>query len=303
MFYKEWMKYIKDDVKLTEVVMPGTHNSGSYGMIPFACCQNGSFYDQFAHGVRHFCIRYCGDKNKGIVLSHGLAKGKPLSHGLESMRRMIEENDSEFFVFDMREYYPQKIGPFSFTYPADDDKTAELINKYLDADKLAYTDYEKISEITFEKLRKSGKRFIILNYRDAYPWCRGGYDSINPWNPELHGKNPETFSKEVLSHFDNEQTDGIYWFQTQQTPGFGTEMGLTNPKKLDEGLFPYYQKIINAIKENEFYLASANVISGDFMTESYDKCREIIKLNLYKNTVKEELRDEFETELGKKYAF
>lgn len=303
MFYKEWMKYIKDDVNLTEVVMPGTHNSGSYGMVPFACCQNGSFYDQFAHGVRHFCIRYCGDKRKGIVLSHGLAKGKPLSHALESMRRMIDENESEFFIFDMREYYPQKIGPFSFTYSADDAETAELINKYLDADNLAYTDYEKVSDITFEKLRKSGKRFIILNYRDAYPWCRGGYDSINPWNPDLHGKKPETFSKEVLSHFDNEQTDGIYWFQTQQTPGIGTEMGLTNPKKLDEGLLPYYQDIIDAIKENEFYLNSANVISGDFMTESYDKCREIIRLNLYKDTVKEDLRAEFETELEKQYAF
>ena len=302
MFYKEWMKYIKDEVKLTEVVMPGTHNAGSYGMIPFACCQNGMFYDQFAYGVRHFCIRYCGDKKKGIVLSHGLAKGKPLSHGLESMRRMIEENDSEFFIFDMREYYPQKIGPFSLTYPADDDLTAELINKYLDADNLAYTDYEKTKDITFEKLRKSGKRYIILNDRDAYPWCRGGYDSINPWHPQLHGKKAETFSKEVLSHFDNE-TEGIFWFQTQQTPGPDVQVKLTNPKKLDESLLPYYQNIINAIRENESYLKKVNVVSGDFMTESYDKCREIIRLNLFKNTVKEELREEFEAELEKKYAF
>ena len=37
MIYKEWMKYIKDDVKLTEVVMPGTHNAGSYGMLPVGC--------------------------------------------------------------------------------------------------------------------------------------------------------------------------------------------------------------------------------------------------------------------------
>ena len=303
MFYREWMKYIKDDVKLTEVVMPGTHNSGSYGMVAMACCQDGTLYDQFAYGVRHFCIRYCGDKKHGVVLSHGLAKGKPLAHALQSMRRMIDENSSEFFVFDMREYYPQKIGPFSFTYPIDDKLTAELINKYLDADNLAYTDYEKISDITFEKLRKSGKRFIILNYRDAYPWCRGGYNQINPWNPELHGKKPEVFSKEVLTHFDNEQIDGIYWFQTQQTPNFGAQVGLATPRKLDKGLQPYYQSIIDGIKVNEFYLKSANVISGDFMTESYDKCREIIRLNLYKNTVKEELREEFAAELEKKYAF
>ena len=299
MIYKEWMKYIKDEVKLTEVVMPGTHNAGSYGMIPFACCQGDDMYTQFAYGVRQFCIRYCGNKKNEIVLSHGLAKGKPLAHALESMRKMIDENDSEFFIFDMREYYPQKIGPFSFNSEADDNVTAKLINEYLNADELCFTDYEHISEITFEKIRESGKRFVILNYRDAYPWCRGNYGSINPWNPTLHGKKPQAFAKEVLSHFDNEQTDGIYWFQTQQTPGFDAEVRLTNPRKLDKGLRPYYQSIIAAIKNNEFYLKSANVISGDFMTEDYSKCREIIRLNLFKGTVKDEYREIFASELDK----
>ena len=32
MIYKNWMSYIKDDVKLCDVVMPGSHNTGSYGM-------------------------------------------------------------------------------------------------------------------------------------------------------------------------------------------------------------------------------------------------------------------------------
>lgn len=302
MFYKEWMKYIKDEVKLTEVVMPGTHNSGSYGMIPFGCCQNGTFYDQFAHGVRHFSVRYCKDKKHGVVLSHGVIKGKPLSHGLESMRRMIEENGSEFFVFDMCDYFQERLGPVKLTYPSDAEKTAELINKYLDADNLCYADYEKVTEITFEKLRKSGKRYIILNDRDAYPWCRGGYGFSSPWNPVLHGKKPEIFSKEVFSHF-GEETQGMFGFQTQQTPGTHAEVGLKNPKKLEEGLRPYYQNIIDTIKENETYLKKVNVISGDFMTDGYDKCREIIRLNLFKNTVKDEFREEFEAQLEKKHAF
>lgn len=296
MIYRNWMSYIKDDVKITQVIMPGSHNAGSYGMNFMACCQDGTFYDQFAHGVRHFCIRYRGDKKCGVVLSHGLAKGRPLAEGLESMRRMIDENDSEFFIFDMREYYPQKIGPISLTYPADDCLVEELIQKYLDADKYCFTDYESVSEITFKKIRESGKRFIIINYRNAYRWCRDG-EQIFPWDPALHGKKAEAFSKEVLSHFDNTQTDGIYWFQTQQTPNFGAEVGLTNPRKLDKSLQPYFADIINGIKNNPFYLESANVISGDFMTESYDKCREIIKLNLLKGTVKEELREKFERSL------
>ncbi len=303
MFYREWMKYIKDDVKLTEAVMPGTHNSGSYGMTPMACCQDGTFYDQFSYGVRHFCIRYRGDKKCGVVMSHGVAKGRPLAEGLQSMRRMIEENDSEFFVFDMREYYPQKLGPINLTYPADDKDVEALIQEQLDADKYCYTDYEKANEITFGDLRKSGKRFIIINYRNAYRWCKD-CDQIFAWNPELHGKKPETFSKEVLTHFDNAETESIYWFQTQQTPNLGSEVGfLVTPRKLDNDLKPYFMDIINGIKNNPDYLKKANVISGDFMTESYDKCREIIKMNLLKGTVKEELREEFAEELEKKYDF
>lgn len=299
MFYKEWMKYIRDDVKLTQAVMPGTHNSGSYGMISFACCQDDDMYTQFAYGVRHFCIRYHEIVKNKIVLSHGVAMGKPLTHALKSMRRMIEENDSEFFIFDMREYNPQPVGPFTFVSKANEDLMAKLLNEYLNADELCFTDYEHISEITFEKIRRSGKRFVILNYRDAYPWCRGSYGTVSPWNPELHGKRAEVFAKEVFSHF-NEQTDGLFWFQTQQTPGFDAEVGMATPKKLDKSLRPYYKGIIDTIKNNEDYLRRVNVISGDFMTQDYSKCREIIRLNLFKDTVREDFRETFEAELNKK---
>ena len=98
--------------------------------------------------------------------------------------------------------------------------------------------------------------------------------------------------------FNNEQTNGIYWFQTQLTPVFGLKM--KTPRALEKSLRPYYQQIIDRIAANKFYLESANVISGDFMTEDYSKCREIIKLNLLKGTVKEELREEFEKELNEK---
>ncbi len=300
MIYKEWMKYIKDDVKLTEVVMPGTHNAGSYGMTALGCCQDGTFYSQFAYGVRHFCIRYCGDKKKGIVLSHGLAKGVPLAEGFESMRRMIDENESEFFIFDMREYYNQKIGPFSFTYPVDDAEVVKLIEKYLAPEKYAYTDFEHVSDITFGDIRKSGKRYLIINYRNAYqPWCRE-VEHILPWSAELHAKKPEVFASEVLMHFNNEQTNGIYWFQTQLTPALDAKGGLRTPRTLEKALLPYYQRIIDAIAANKFYLNSANVISGDFMTWDYSKCREIIKLNLLKDTVKEEYREKFEKELNER---
>ncbi len=300
MIYKEWMKYLKDDVKITDVIMPGTHNAGSYGMTALGCCQDGTLYTQFAYGVRHFCIRFTSDKKNRIVLSHGLAKGRPLDEALQDMRKMIDENDSEFFIFDMREYYNQKIGPFSFTYPVDDKEVTMKIERFLDPQKYAFTEFERIGDVTMGDIRRSGKRYIIINYRNAYqPWSTQ-CEHILPWSSERHGKKAATFAKEVLSHFDEQQTDGIYWFQTQLTPGFGTENGLKTPRTLEKKLLPYYQSILDAIAANPFYLASANVISGDFMTADYSKCREIIKLNIPKGNIRDELKEEFERELNKK---
>lgn len=300
MIYKEWMKYIRDDVKITEVIMPGTHNAGSYGMNVLARCQEDTLYKQFEHGVRHFCIRYCGDKKGQILLSHGPIKGRPLAEALQDMRRMIEENSSEFFLFDMREYYPQKIGPFTLTSPADDATVIDLIEKYLAPEKYAFTDYDSIGDVTLGDLRKSGKRFIIINYRNAYqPWCRE-CEHILPWSGELHAKKTEVFAKEVFSHFDNNSTNGVFWFQTQLTPELNLKGGYHTPKKLEKNLLAYYQDIISTIASNPAYLGKANVISGDFMTAGYFKCREIIKLNLIKNTVKEEMKEEFERKLNSK---
>ena len=148
--------------------------------------------------------------------------------------------------------------------------------------------------------RQSGKRFILINYRNAYqPWCRE-CEHILPWSGELHAKKPEVFAKEVFSHFDNNSTNGVFWFQTQLTPELNLKGGYHTPKKLEKNLLAYYQDIISTIASNPAYLGKANVISGDFMTAGYFKCREIIKLNLIKNTVKEEMKEEFERKLNSK---
>ena len=42
MFYENWMSYIKDDAKLTNIAIPGSHNAGTRGMVALARCQNGT---------------------------------------------------------------------------------------------------------------------------------------------------------------------------------------------------------------------------------------------------------------------
>ena len=115
-----------------------------------------------------------------------------------------------------------------------------------------------------------------------------------PWEKQVNGAKAEKFANETLRFFDDYKTDGLYWFQTQQTPNLGTEIGVTTPKKLDDELVKYFDVMIEGIASTPRYLERANIIAGDFMTRSFDKSRSILRLNLLKGNVKPELEEEFE---------
>ena len=291
MFYSKWMSYLSDDAKLTQIVMPGAHNAGSYGMAATACCQSSTVYAQIMAGVRHFCLRI-DTTRKGIVMCHGLSKGDLLKNVLRDFQRAMDECPTECFILDLREYYPQQIGPFTLRYKADPQAVDALLAKYISPKDYAYCDFDQIGNVTIGDMRKAGKRYILLNYAHAYA-CSVDCAHILPWDKKTYGLPADRFVEEIPKIFEREHTDGIYWFQTQQTPNPGTRVGLSTPRKLNVGVTARYAQLMQSIADNPEYLRQANVIGGDFMTDGV-KCREIIRLNLRKNLVRPECRAEFE---------
>lgn len=297
MIYKNWMSYIKDDVKITKLVMPGAHNAGSSGMARMGCCQGGDMYEQFACGVRHFCIRLDTDKKGHLILKHGRIKGMRFEMELANIRRMLEENDSEFFIYDIREYYTQKIGPFLFICHVDPKAVDALVREYVFPEKYAFTEFDDISTVTMGDIRKSGKRYLLYNYQKAYEYsvtC----PYIFPWDNRIYGLKAPNMIREAPTIFDKHQTEGFFWYQTQGTPNFKTEAGMRSPKKLDNDLRPYFKEFMGLIANNPHYLESANIIEGDFMSGDTMKAREILLLNILKNNVWEDLIDEYRAGLG-----
>lgn len=293
MIYKRWMSYVKDDVKLVNLVIPSAHNAGSYGMSAVACCQDGGFYEQFLYGIRHFCVRLDTDRKGNIILCHGITKGDLFENALKDWKKILEENDSEFFIFDVREYYTQHvIGSIDLKFHADPKKVDELLEKYIEPEKYAYTEFGDIAQVTMADLRKSGKRYILLNYKEDYKYSVN-CPHIIPWDKIIHGMPAPSFVKKAVSFFDSFEVDGLFWFQTQQTPNIGTQIGFRTPRKLDRTLRPVYYKLIESIADNPKYLAKANIISGDFMTEDYMKVRSILLLNVLKGNVYEDKIMEF----------
>ena len=71
---KRWMSALPDYVRLTDVTIPGTHDSaaGGYGsMTVSAKCQDKNITKQLEEGIRYFDLRL-GENNNKLVLFHGI---------------------------------------------------------------------------------------------------------------------------------------------------------------------------------------------------------------------------------------
>lgn len=292
MFYENWMSYIKDDAKITKVAMPGSHNSGTMGMIRFAECQSGSFYEQYKCGVRFFDIRLKTDKNGRLIVAHGLANGMDAESAFRNLRAIFTESD-EFFVISLRKYMNQGVGPITLRYKSNSDETSRLINEYLLPEKYAFSDFENIADVTMGDIRKSGKKYIIINENREYDYsCDCPF--YGPWEPSVYGLRTDKFAKKILDYFNNDYENGFFWFQIQQTPNFGTDNGMTKfPDDLDRMVRPFVPQIISDIAKNPDMLRKVNIIAGDFMSADTFKASKILALNLLKGIVKNELVSEY----------
>ena len=298
MFYKNWMSYIKDDAKITKIAMPGSHNAGTMGMNKFARCQNGSLYDQYAKGVRFFDIRMKADKKGNLFMAHGICNGMPAERVFESFKAILDESD-EFFVVGLRTYMNQSFGPIKLSYNGNPDETSRLIRKYLNPEKYALTDIENISEMTIGDIRKSGKKYIIINANAEYDFsvkC----PLADPWDATVYGYKPQRFAVEILKYLKEIETDGFFWFQTQQTPNLNTENGWAKwPTDLDKMSRPYFPHMMREISADPLMLGKVNIVAGDFMEKDTMKANKILALNLQKGIVKDELKAEYTDKISK----
>lgn len=296
MFYESWMSYITDDAKITKVAIPGAHNSGTKGMNYTACCQDGTPFEQYRYGVRKFGIRL-KQKRGGAYIGHGIMSGMSADKAFSYFGEIVRNYD-EFFILDIRAYQDQKIGPFTLKNYVEPALVDELIEKYLDPAKNALTDIPDLKALTMGDIRASGKKFVIHHEKEEYRYSKD-IKLLEPWDPVVFGLRPEKFAKESLNYLRELESDGFFWFQSQQTPNPGTENGLKWPRALDEEDRLYFPQMINDIAADPLMLDKVNIIAGDFMTRDHMKENNILWLNLLKGIVKPEKREEYAAAIGK----
>ena len=101
----EWMKHVDDNTKLTELSIPGTHDSGARHSIGDVAgkCQDLSIKDQLASGVRFLDIRLKLSNNQLVVVHDFVDQALSFEDLVEDLVSFIEKNTSETLIVSIKE--------------------------------------------------------------------------------------------------------------------------------------------------------------------------------------------------------
>ena len=191
---ENWMKNLPDDLLISEINLPGSHNSGTNAvqLAFFAKCQSRTVYEQLADGIRFLDIRLClepsGAKDRGSVLQlmHGMAacknksgliaKNLYLEDVLDQCYSFLRANPSETIVFSVKKEYGDS--PISEFQQALDDTIRKNQDKWLFTDRIP----------TLSQAR--GKLILLRRYNDdAGLKLRAGFPFL--WTNQNGYEQPE----------------------------------------------------------------------------------------------------------------
>lgn len=131
---KNWMRYLPNDMPISEINMPGTHDSGTthIDLHNWARCQALDLKDQMGMGMRVFDIRLVirrfttSDKAEDLIVTHGncwayTGSGHStylrLSHCISYAKDFLKDHPDEVIVFNIcAEDEKEKTKPIIYDY-------------------------------------------------------------------------------------------------------------------------------------------------------------------------------------------
>ncbi len=295
-----WMDYIVDDALVSDVVMPGSHDAGSYNMSYLGRTQGYPIETQLDMGVRYFDLRV-NKTDKGYFLFHGPFDGENFVTVLEEITAFITTYTTETLILDFQH----------FNGDSEEDVVA-MVNQSLASKNLVVrnnsekSDLEFVSTLTLGEAR--GKCIVLFGGNDAivesYDFIFGRNNDectktgktlnscyIGEYNKMSSKKYVEIalpfYYQNIKDKISTEGFKGLFVLQGQLTDGALIFGPYSREKSHDDNMTAY----INAIANDAEKLALTNIIMRDFLT--YDKCEDIIALNASKNIIKGHLDSEF----------
>lgn len=234
----QWNNFVHlKDKQLNRIVLPESHNSGSYNLdmnigIPnyhsciirfvqklmffssflanWSICQEQSIYNQLKMGIRSFDWRVT--KINDTYRLHHTFVGSDLNSYLNEYVRFFKEHPNEFIIIRVQKDL------YSSGYWKD-------ISKHKEFRKLVYNTYK----ITYGELRKKNKNIIFINRNNF----KKSYIQKDYINIDTALKRAESWLLNEVPHFDK---DDYLTYNTNITPSpydfFSSFLSYSNPLNL-----------------------------------------------------------------------
>lgn len=208
----DWMSSIRDDVRISELALPGTHDSAAFGeFVENVVTQCLNFDQQLEFGIRVFDIRV-RHINNSFTLHHGFVYlESSIEDFLESVDKFLLDNPSETVLFRLKQEYSG----------SNDNNSQNLrvtLNDKLSTYKLST--YLKTTENNI-KLGKARGKFIILSDHDIFNHHGLLYPTFNIQDNFELRNNFDLYSKwkSVKSHLMNASTGSANTFYVNYLSG------------------------------------------------------------------------------------
>ena len=194
-----WMSNLKENVNIRNVLIPGSHDSGTYDITPsshlcldadaqilvfarnvgiasqWTKAQSNSIFDQLNSGIRYFDIRISDGYYSGLVikdLSINNVVGSPVichsvgvtppSSIFDDMQKFIGRNSKEILILNFQHFYHKQADASDFYSDLIGHIKLKFGSKIIDRSIFKYS----IENLTMENLRKNGAQVLILFDQD-----------------------------------------------------------------------------------------------------------------------------------------
>lgn len=270
-----WMKDLKDDVKLKDILIPGSHDAGTYSMAPTtglnligkaAQAQEMDIYNQAKVGSRYFDVRVRA-VNNDVVINHGVVNGCKVSVVLNSFLKFIDENPSEIIILDMRGCHGLAAKRI-MNLP----EMKKIFEK-----SLTHSMCRDYSSVSMKQLWDLNVNFIvILGYDDEHFYTPDGMHC--PWNRETRqSSSVDVLVNQEIEHLVNVPSDKMVNIAPIHMPT-AKEFFLNKASPID------WEKE-NSSKRNAMLLSSdefrkrANIVSLDALYQNEKFIKELVNIN------------------------
>ena len=273
-----WMKDLKDEASISQLVIPGSHDSSTYSMAPTtsnnliakaAQTQDMNVYGQLKLGARSLDLR--GDEVFGkIVTNHGVVTGCEMREVLSDILKFSEENPTEVVILIFRNCSKKNLEKI-----ANLPEIKEIGEKCLTRS-MCESLNKPLGKITMGDIRNLGVKFILTGNNDGDIF-HPNKDLNTKYNEPTRMADTQTMVDYELKQLDEFPEDVLRNISPVHTPS--TEDFFKNKASPMKSEYKNSGIRNELLRNSEIFQKKVNIVSLDALAINEKFIKEMISMN------------------------